>query len=234
LSAADAVSAVKRRRCRFREIGGFPGRPPAPFAAAIRRCRVGAMAFLGEPPETELSRRFYEDDLASEGYVGNLTRVWCWRPDVLESFGALRRLVTEGSALRPEDCAVLVAATASALGDSYCALAWGARLAGFVGEQSAADVLRGGADGLDERQHALAEWARRVVRDPNSTGERDVEALRSAGLDDRTIFEATAFVALRLAFSTVNDALGAAPDVGLERDVPVPVRDAVTFGRPAG
>jgi alkylhydroperoxidase family enzyme len=153
---------------------------------------------------------------------------------VLESFTALRRQVTEGSALRPEDCAVLVAATASALGDSYCALAWGTRLAGFVGEQSAADVLRGRADGLDDRQRALAHWARQVVHDPSSTTERDVETLRSAGLDERTIFEATAFVALRLAFSTVNDALGAAPDAELARDAPAPVRDAVTFGRAPG
>ena len=37
----------------------------------------------------------------------------------------------------------------------------------------------------------------------------DVEALRSAGIADQEIFHATAFVALRLAFSTVNDPLGA-------------------------
>jgi hypothetical protein len=41
----------------------------------------------------------------------------------------------------------------------------------------------------------------------------------------------TTFVALRLAFSTVNDALGAAPDAALRRSVPGPVQDAVTFGR---
>ena len=46
--------------------------------------------------------------------------------------------------------------------------------------------------------------------------------------------EATAFVAFRLAFSTVNDALGAAPDKRLADDAPHAVRDAVSFGRPPG
>ncbi len=56
-------------------------------------------------------------------------------------------------------------------------------------------------------------------------------ALRAAGLDDQAIFDATVFVALRLAFSTVNDALGAAPDKELVDKVPGPVRDAVRYGR---
>jgi alkylhydroperoxidase family enzyme len=69
------------------------------------------------------------------------------------------------------------------------------------------------------------------VRDPNVTTAAGVEQLRTAGLSDREIFEATAFVALRLAFSTVNDALGAAPDSELAAQVPERVRAAVTFGR---
>lgn len=192
------------------------------------------MSFLDEPPETESSRRLYEEDLSSDGYIGNLTRLWCWRPDVLESFLALRGLVTDGSALRPDDIAVLVAAAASEVGDSYCSLAWGTRLAALVGDQTAADVLGGGSGDLDERKRALADWARKVVRDPNATTEADVDSMRKAGLDDRAIFEATAFVAMRLAFSTVNDALGAAPDLQLERAAPEAVRRAVTFGRAAG
>jgi hypothetical protein len=38
-------------------------------------------------------------------------------------------------------------------------------------------------------------------------------------------------VALRQAFSTVNDALGAQPDSELVDRVPAEVRQAVTFGR---
>jgi hypothetical protein len=40
------------------------------------------------------------------------------------------------------------------------------------------------------------------------------------------------FVGLRVAFSTVNDALGARPDRELHAALPAEIRDAVTFGRP--
>lgn len=58
--------------------------------------------------------------------------------------------------------------------------------------------------------------------------------MRDAGFDDGQIFAITLFVALRIAFSTVNDALGALPDRALGEAAPAPVRDAVTFGRPLG
>jgi hypothetical protein len=49
---------------------------------------------------------------------------------------------------------------------------------------------------------------------------------------DYEIFEATAFIAFRLAFSAINDALGAAPDKQLADAAPGPVRAAVSYGRP--
>ena len=45
---------------------------------------------LSDPPQTPAVTAAYEDDLASDGYINNSTRVWCWRPDVLASFQALR------------------------------------------------------------------------------------------------------------------------------------------------
>jgi len=39
-------------------------------------------------------------------------------------------------------------------------------------------------------------------------------------------------VALRLAFSTINDSLGAQPDAQLAQSLPREVREAVTYGRP--
>ena len=51
------------------------------------------------------------------------------------------------------------------------------------------------------------------------------------GFDDRQIFGLTFFVALRVAFSTVNDAIGATPDPQLLSRVPEAVEQAVTFGR---
>ncbi|AXH94598.1 hypothetical protein DVH21_21495 [Micromonospora aurantiaca] len=189
-------------------------------------------AFLPEPPQSPAAKAAYEDDLASDGYVNNLTRVWCWRPDVLMSFQNTRTELLSESTLSSREVAVLVAATAAARGDSYCSLAWGARLAGMSDEETAAAVLRGDEADLSERETALADWSRQVVTDPNATTEADTRRLREAGLSDREIFEATTLIAFRLAFSTVNDALGARPDAQLAEKAPRLVREAVTFGRP--
>lgn len=189
--------------------------------------------FLHQPPHTQAAERLYESDRATAGYVMNLTRVWAWRPDVTEAFAALRRAVTSQTKLTPRELAVIVCATASALGDAYCALAWGNRLAAAADAQTAAAVLAD-RDGhrLSAREQALARWARMLVRNPNGTTAADVAALRVAGLSDGDIFDSTVLAALRLAFSSVNDALGAAPDAQLARAAPALVREAVRFGRP--
>lgn len=192
----------------------------------------GAAAFLADPPQTPAVTAAYEDDLSSDGYVNNSTRVWCWRPDVLASFQALRADLLAKSGLTPREVAVMVAATAAARGDAYCALAWGTRLAELSDEATAARVLQGRAADLSGREAALADWSGQVVQDPNATTEADVKRLRDAGFSDEEIFEATTWIALRMAFSTINDALGATPDPQLAEKAPRLVREAVTYGRP--
>jgi alkylhydroperoxidase family enzyme len=86
---------------------------------------------------------------------------------------------------------------------------------------------------LSDDERALASWARKVAADPNHTTARDVEGLRSAGFTDSQIFAITAFTALRLAFSTVNDALGVGPDAALLAAAPKAVSEAIEFGRAA-
>ena len=114
----------------------------------------------------------------------------------------------EAAGLSFKDRGILIAAAASTLGDPYCSLAWGNKLAGESDGEVAASVLRGEDQGLDERERALARWARAVARDPNGTTPAHVETLRAVGYDDGQVLAITAFVALRLAFATVNDALG--------------------------
>lgn len=187
--------------------------------------------FLEEPPETDAVAAMYAGDRDAGGYVDNLTRLWAWRPDVNDAFTAARAAVASDSALSDDDRAVLVVAAAAARGDSYCSLAWGRRLAGLADPATAASVIEGRWEALAPRAAALAAWADAVVRDPNATSPDDVARLRSVGLDDRAVLEATVFVALRLAFSTVNDALGARPDRQLVETSPREVVDAVTYGR---
>ena len=188
--------------------------------------------FLCSPPPNEERAALFTRAIAQDGYVGNLTRLWAWRPDVQAAFEDLRKLLIDHAALSLRDRAVLVCAAAATLNDSHCALAWGQRLASETDAATAAAVLQGKeAAGLNARENALANWARQVVRAPNATRAEEVEQLRVVGLTDEDIFNATVFIAFRMAFSTVNDALGARPDHALAAAVPAMVRDAVTYGR---
>ena len=64
---------------------------------------------------------------------------------------------------------ILVTAAASALGDSYCSLAWGGKLGEASDAALAAGVLTGSDAGLTDQEKAMAAWARKVARDPNAT-----------------------------------------------------------------
>ena len=189
--------------------------------------------FLQDPPDSPDATAVYDSTRESDGYVANFLRVWCWRPELFTQFVDLRLKLMGSTTLSDREQAIVVAATVSEFGDSYCSLAWGGKLAKLAGAETAGGVIAGDVPGaLSPREAALCDWCRAVVRDPMATTAAQVEALRAAGFDDREIFEATMLLSLRLAFSTVNDALGAQPDRQLADAVPEPVRDAVTFGRP--
>ena len=173
----------------------------------------------------------YEADRSGQGYVAHLTRVWANSPEALDalSYGLKEATITAGLDSRTR--ALLVTACAATIGDSYCSLAFGSQLARAAGDDTASAVITGKDGALSADERALARWARRVASDPSATTEEEVDSLRALGYDDRQIFAITLFVALRLAFSTVNNALGAAPDAELAERVPAALLSAVTYGR---
>jgi uncharacterized peroxidase-related enzyme len=189
-------------------------------------------SFLGGAPESAEAQELYDDDLAESGYVWNVSRLWAHQPDTMKQLFGLMSQAFARSGLSFRQRGILVIAAASALGDSYCTLAWSGKLGKAEDDALVAAVLDGSGAGLTGQEQALAAWARKVAADPNATQAADVQALREAGFDDGQIFAVTAFVGLRLAFSTINDALGAQPDAGLAQALPAEVREAVTFGRP--
>jgi uncharacterized peroxidase-related enzyme len=190
-------------------------------------------SFLEEPPVSPQVQALYDEDLAEGGYVWNVSRLWAHQPDTISGLFDLMSQAFKASGLSFRQRGILVAAAASALGDSYCSLAWGGKLATASEPALAAGVLDGSDTALTDQEKAMAAWARKVVKDPNATTPTDIQELRDSGLDDGQIFAITAFAALRLAFSTINDALGAQPDAQLAESLPPEVRKAVTYGRPA-
>jgi uncharacterized peroxidase-related enzyme len=218
-------------------VVGYTARKPATVHARTDHGHADEQrstnaGFLAVPETSADVKRLYDADVEEIGYVMNVSRLWAHQPTTVEGLFELIGQTVRAGSLTFRQRGILVTACASALGDSYCSLAWGKKLAGAAGDDVAGSVLRGDDESLDESERALTRWARQVTRDPNSTDARDVQALRDAGYDDAQIFAITVFVALRIAFSTVNDALGARPDLALGESVPAPVRDAVTFGRP--
>lgn len=187
--------------------------------------------FLEQPPITPQAQALYDEDVNDTGYVWNVSRLWAYQPDTVERLFELMSQAFKPSGLDFRQRGILVTATASALGDSYCSLAWGGKLSGASDPSLAAAVLSGTDTGLTSQEKAMASWARKVVKDPNATTPADVQELRDAGLTDSQIFAITTFVALRLAFSTINDSLGTSPDPQLVASLPPEVRQSVTYGR---
>lgn len=192
---------------------------------------AGRPHFLAEAPETVEARALYDDDLGAHGFVMNASRLWAHAPGLhRDLFG----LAGEAGALAGLDVrrrGILVLAAAAARGDSYCALAWGGKLAERCDDALPIAVIEGALDRLDGPDRLLADWARAVVSAPNDVTRADTQRLRDAGFGDAEILAVTLYVALRLAFSTVNDALGAVPDRELVDRAPT-VAAAVDFGRP--
>jgi SAM-dependent methyltransferase/alkylhydroperoxidase family enzyme len=216
-------------------IAAKPAQAATGEGRASNASRPAAVGFLSAAPQTPAARRLMDEDLNGAGYVTNVSRLWSHLPSTLNGLADLMAETTDAASLSYAQRAVLVTAAASALGDSYCSLAWGKKLADATSPAVAASVIGGGSEGLDDESLvALAGWARQIARRPNEITADDVQALRDVGFDDARIFALTTFVALRLAFATVNDALGASPDLELQETVPDAVRSAVTFGRSSG
>ena len=190
-----------------------------------------AETFLEAVAVTPRVQAMYDEDMAEDGYVGNSTRLWAYQPQTLEHLSDLMTEALQPSGLTLRQRGILITAAASTLGDSCCSLAWGGKLAGAVDAGFAAAVLAGHDTGLTEREATLAAWDRQVAKDPNATIARDVQQLRDVGFSDPQIFSITLYISLRLAFSTVNDALGVHPEPQLLAALPPEVTTTVNYGR---
>jgi uncharacterized peroxidase-related enzyme len=188
--------------------------------------------FLSNPTEDDSVRAIAGKMESEDGFLMNYVRLWTWRPDVHLAFSAAREALALKTQLSAREIAVLNSTTASSIGDSACSIAWGTKLAHLSDAETAAALLQGNdVPALSKRERALHAWASAVATDPNGTTREDVEALREVGLTEAEIFDATLFVAFRLAFSTVNDALGVRTDRRLAQEAPPQVLASVTFGR---
>ena len=189
------------------------------------------MSFLTEPAPSEGQQKMYDTDIAEDGFVWDSSRLWAHQPDLDEALSGLTVATGNAAGLSKRERAMLVIGQASTIGDSYCSVVWGRRLTEWEDAQTAVAALRRDEAPFNDRERALATWARAIASHPNDTRPEDVELLRTVGFDDPQILALTLYTALRMALSTINDALGARPDQALIDMLDPIVRNAITWGR---
>jgi SAM-dependent methyltransferase/alkylhydroperoxidase family enzyme len=240
--AYEAIQAVGEeefhRRCvevaTARVRAGLPLRAEIDcvgLTARVPRLPIGSL--LGEPPASVAGAALADEDVADLGFVANVTKLWMHDPAAFDELFSLVTSTARSAGLSVVDRGVATVVSAALSGDSYCPLAWGAKLAEEAGPELGAGVLLGSDDLLDERGRAIAAWARLVATQPRSAGPADLEGLLAAGFDRAQALRLTLFIALRIAFATVNGALGATPEQEFVDQVHPAVREAweATFGR---
>ncbi len=229
--AIQAVGAAEfHRYCielatdRCRE--GLPLRAEIDCVGFTAKVPIASDLLLGTAIETDESRTLAAQDLADLGFVTNVTKLWAHDPTASEELFTLIRSTARAAGLSIAERGVATIVGAALAGDSYCPLAWGHKLAEHTTPEIAASVLLGSDQLLDERSRAVAAWARKVARGPRSVTTADVEELLRVGFDSAQILRLTLFIALRVAFSTVNGALGARAEQEYVDLVDPAVRDA--------
>ena len=168
-------------------------RPQAAAPAPTARAGAGFLA-AGAAPATE---RLFDEDVAELGYVMNVSRLWAHLPAAQDGLFDADRPGGRAGSLTFRQRGILVTACASTLGDSYCSLAWGNKLAGEAGGRARRRRAARRRRRARRPERALAAWARRSPATPTRPTPATSQALRDAGFDDAQIFAITVFVALR-------------------------------------
>ena len=196
------------------------------FTAAVPVSTAGSTVLLGEAAPSAAAAALSADDVAELGFVSNVTRLWSHDPEASEQLFELIGACAQGAGLSFAERGVATIISATLIGDGYCPLAWGDKLAGATTAEIAGSVLGGSAALLDDRGRAVAAWARKLATEPRSVTPADVDDLIEAGFDRAQVLRLTLFIALRIAFSTVNGALGARPEAAYVEHVDPVVREA--------
>ena len=190
--------------------------------------------FISEPPPSPERDAMYQEDIEEDGVVLHISKIWSWNPQARDQLFDLMGVASDGAGLSFRDRGFLVSSSATAIANSGCALAWGNKLATVTDVETAASVVgRSESDQMTPRDRALSSWARKVANHAETITEEDVSELREAGLDDEEIFNITVYVAMRVAFSKINDALNAPANLEQVETFPERLVSAVDFGRPA-
>jgi uncharacterized peroxidase-related enzyme len=192
------------------------------------------MAFINTIPEDQAPtdvKRMYDKNLEKQGYIPNYSRIFSHRPQVMEAWANLLRVIRGNLDTRRFELVTLAAARA--LKNSYCSLAHGSILRRqFYNTEEMMQIAKDyhSAD-LTPAEIAMMAFAERIARDATAITPNEIAELRGHGFSDAEIFDITATAAARCFFSKTLDALGAEPD-NIYLELEENLRRALTVGRP--
>lgn len=157
-------------------------------------------------------REFYNQDLAKDGYVWNINRVWSHRPEMRAQWEPLFKSIRTHLRLRTYE--LVTVAAAHAIGCVYCMLAHGAvlRKNGFTAPQVIAILEDFHNAGLSPAEVHLMDYADKISRESESITQADIDLLRQDGLNEQQITDVALAAAARNFLSRYFHALGVDPD----------------------
>jgi uncharacterized peroxidase-related enzyme len=168
---------------------------------------------------TGRARELLDAVKAKLGLVPNMTRAMANAPSVLEGYLQLSGALAKG-ALPPKVREQLALAVGQANGCDYCVAAHSAigRSLGLTPDQIR-DSRLGVA--IDPEADALIRFSRKVIETKGQVTDEDLQAVRSAGVDDEQIAEVVGHVALNVLTNYFNRLAGT--DLDFPRAEPVSV-----------
>lgn len=174
-------------------------------------------------------RKLYDRVKGPDDNVDNIMMAHSLRPHSMEGHMALYKNVLHHSANKlPKSLLETLGVYVSLLnGCAYCVEHHFQGLQRLLGDEERGHAIRGALESgrpeeaLMGRELSAANYARALTLDPRSLGERDVQELRNAGLDDGEILEINQVVSyfayanrmvLGLGINTEGDEIGLSPN----------------------
>lgn len=176
-------------------------------------------------------KEIYDEQIKKLGYIPNYHKTFGLRPEVSLAWRNLQNTIRKNLPLRRFELVTLSAALA--LKCTYCALAHALILRKnfFSAEQLTAIARDYRMAGLDPAEVAMMSLAEKVILDPNSITQQDVDDLRNHGFSDEGILDIVMAASARSFYGTVLDSLGVEPDEAYMELEPE-LREALVRGRP--
>lgn len=153
------------------------------------------------------------------GKVANVIKASSLLPEVMERNVDYYMALMYGRNALPRPKREMIAVEVSRVnGCTYCVRHHGAALARAARDEELAEaIMEEGADAAPEpADRAMLAYAARLTRDPESVGEKNVQALRDAGFDDEQVLVINLVTALFNMYNRVVEGLGVElePDEG--------------------